>query len=56
MRIAASFILVLITLSGFSQKKTAYVSGKVIDENETRGQTREIRKLNELIKNDQRVF
>ncbi|HEY5407026.1 MAG TPA: TonB-dependent receptor [Ginsengibacter sp.] len=34
MRIAASFILVLITLSGFSQKKAAYVSGKVIDENE----------------------
>lgn len=34
MRIVASFILVLITLSGFSQKKAAYVSGKVIDENE----------------------
>lgn len=30
--------------------------GKVIDENETGGQTREIRKLNELIKNDKRVF
>lgn len=30
--------------------------GKVIDEQETGGQTREIRKLNELIKNDQRVF
>lgn len=30
--------------------------GKVIDPNETRGQTREIRKLNDLIKNDQRVF
>lgn len=30
--------------------------GKVIDENETRGQTREIRKLNDFIKNDQRVF
>lgn len=30
--------------------------GKVIDENETRGQTREIRKLNELIKHDDRVF
>lgn len=30
--------------------------GKVIDEQETRGQTREIRKLNDLIKNDQRVF
>ena len=34
MRIAASFILVFIALSGFSQKKAAYVSGKVIDENE----------------------
>ncbi len=34
MRTVASFILVLITLSAFSQKKTAYVSGKVIDENE----------------------
>ncbi len=34
MRIVASFILVLITLSGFSQKKAAYVSGKIIDENE----------------------
>jgi predicted O-methyltransferase YrrM len=30
--------------------------GKVIDENETRGQTREIRKLNDLIKHDPRVF
>ena len=34
MRIAAFLILVLITIPGFSQKKTAYVSGKVIDENE----------------------
>ncbi len=34
MRTAFSFILVFIALSGFSQKKTAYVSGKVIDENE----------------------
>ncbi|MDQ2862304.1 MAG: TonB-dependent receptor, partial [Bacteroidota bacterium] len=34
MRIAVSFILVFMTLSGFSQKKAAYVSGKVIDENE----------------------
>ena len=34
MRIAAFIILVFITLSGFSQKKAAYVSGKVIDENE----------------------
>ncbi|MFI4919467.1 MAG: class I SAM-dependent methyltransferase [Legionellales bacterium] len=30
--------------------------GKVINANETTGQTREIRKLNELIKNDTRVF
>ncbi|KAA9037670.1 TonB-dependent receptor [Ginsengibacter hankyongi] len=34
MRIAVSFILVFMALSGFSQKKAAYVSGKVIDENE----------------------
>lgn len=34
MRIAAFIILFFISLSGFSQKKTAYVSGKVIDENE----------------------
>jgi CarboxypepD_reg-like domain/TonB-dependent Receptor Plug Domain len=34
MRIVASFILVFVTLSAFSQKKTAWVSGKVIDENE----------------------
>ena len=34
MRIAVSIILVFITLPGFSQKKAAYVSGKVIDENE----------------------
>ena len=33
MRIAVLFILVFIGLSGFSQKKAAYVSGKVIDEN-----------------------
>jgi predicted O-methyltransferase YrrM len=30
--------------------------GKVIDEQDTNGQTREIKKLNDLIKNDQRVF
>lgn len=30
--------------------------GKVIDPQETGGQTREIKKLNELIKNDKRVF
>lgn len=30
--------------------------GKVIDEDETGGQTREIKKLNELIKQDKRVF
>jgi hypothetical protein len=34
MRISVSIILVLIGLSGFSQKKAAYVSGMVIDENE----------------------
>lgn len=30
--------------------------GKVLDEQDTNGQTREIKKLNDLIKNDQRVF
>jgi predicted O-methyltransferase YrrM len=30
--------------------------GKVIDNNEVNGQTREIRRLNDLIKNDKRVF
>ncbi|CEG58210.1 O-methyltransferase [Legionella fallonii] len=30
--------------------------GKVIDSQETGGQTREIKKLNDLLKNDQRVF
>ncbi|MEO8412232.1 MAG: TonB-dependent receptor [Ginsengibacter sp.] len=34
MRITASIILIFITLTGFSQKKTAWVSGKVVDENE----------------------
>jgi CarboxypepD_reg-like domain/TonB-dependent Receptor Plug Domain len=34
MRIVASFILVFFALSGISQKKAAWVSGKVIDENE----------------------
>lgn len=34
MRLAALIILVFMTLSAFSQKKAAYVSGKVIDENE----------------------
>src|SRR5664279_2941742 len=34
MRLTAVIVLLLITLSGISQKKAAYVSGKVIDENE----------------------
>lgn len=34
MRIAACVIFLLMAFSGFSQKKTAHVSGKVIDENE----------------------
>jgi hypothetical protein len=34
MRITAFILLVFISLSGFSQKKAAYVLGKVIDENE----------------------
>ncbi|MGH2648467.1 MAG: TonB-dependent receptor, partial [Ginsengibacter sp.] len=34
MRIVAFFILVFMALSGFTQKKTAWVSGRIIDENE----------------------
>ncbi|MEP6927488.1 MAG: TonB-dependent receptor, partial [Ginsengibacter sp.] len=34
MRLTAFILLVFTTLSGISQKKAAYVSGKVIDENE----------------------
>ncbi|MEO6221061.1 MAG: carboxypeptidase-like regulatory domain-containing protein [Ginsengibacter sp.] len=34
MRLTAFILLIFLTLSGFSQKKSSYVSGKVIDENE----------------------
>jgi predicted O-methyltransferase YrrM len=48
--------LKLIQPKGLIAIDNIFWDGKVIDENETGGQTREIRKLNELIKNDQRVF
>lgn len=48
--------LKLIQPQGLIAIDNIFWDGKVIDENETGGQTREIRKLNELIKNDQRVF
>ena len=34
MRLTAVILLVFITLSGISQKKSAYVSGTIVDENE----------------------
>ncbi|WP_454780264.1 class I SAM-dependent methyltransferase [Legionella sp. WA2022007384] len=48
--------LKLIQPQGLIAIDNIFWDGKVIDENETGGQTREIRKLNELIKNDPRVF
>lgn len=48
--------LKLLQPKGLIAIDNALWEGKVIDEQETGGQTREIRKLNELIKNDQRVF
>ncbi|HHF7375287.1 class I SAM-dependent methyltransferase [Legionella bozemanae] len=48
--------LKLIQPQGLIAIDNIFWDGKVIDENETGSQTREIRKLNELIKNDQRVF
>lgn len=48
--------LKLIQPKGLIAIDNIFWDGKVIDENETGGQTREIKKLNELIKNDQRVF
>ncbi|MGM9453785.1 class I SAM-dependent methyltransferase [Legionella bozemanae] len=48
--------LKLIQPQGLIAIDNIFWDGKVIDENETGGQAREIRKLNELIKNDQRVF
>jgi predicted O-methyltransferase YrrM len=48
--------LKLIQPQGLIAIDNIFWDGKVIDEQEQGGQTREIRKLNELIKNDQRVF
>ncbi|KTC82539.1 O-methyltransferase [Legionella cherrii] len=48
--------LKLIQPKGLIAIDNIFWDGKVIDENELGGQTREIRKLNDLIKNDQRVF
>ena len=47
--------LQLITPHGLIAIDNVFWDGKVIDEQELGGQTREIRKLNTLIKNDQRV-
>ncbi|WP_392537888.1 O-methyltransferase [Legionella sp. 227] len=48
--------LKLIQPKGLIAIDNIFWDGKVIDENELGGQTREIRKLNDLIKNDERVF
>ncbi|MCL9683972.1 O-methyltransferase [Legionella maioricensis] len=48
--------LKLIKPQGLIAIDNVFWDGKVIDPRETGGQTREIKKLNELIKNDQRVF
>ncbi|MCW8409730.1 class I SAM-dependent methyltransferase [Legionella sp. PATHC035] len=48
--------LKLIQPKGLIAVDNIFWDGKVIDEKELGGQTREIRKLNDLIKNDQRVF
>jgi len=48
--------LKLIQPQGLIAIDNIFWEGKVIDPNEVRGQTREIKKLNELIKNDKRVF
>ncbi len=48
--------LKLIQPRGIIAIDNVFWDGKVIDDNETGGQTREIRKLNELIKQDMRVF
>jgi predicted O-methyltransferase YrrM len=48
--------LKLIQPRGLIAIDNIFWGGKVIDEHETGGQTREIRKLNDFIKNDQRVF
>ncbi|BCA96465.1 SAM-dependent methyltransferase [Legionella antarctica] len=48
--------LKLIKPQGLIVIDNVFWDGKVIDPHEAGGQTREIKKLNELIKNDQRVF
>ncbi|MGL5742846.1 MAG: class I SAM-dependent methyltransferase [Legionella sp.] len=48
--------LKLIQPHGLIAIDNIFWEGKVIDEHETGGQTREIKKFNELIKNDHRVF
>ncbi|WP_058462372.1 class I SAM-dependent methyltransferase [Legionella adelaidensis] len=50
------YALKLIKPHGLIAIDNVFWDGKVIDPAETGGQTREIRKLNELIKNDSRVF
>lgn len=48
--------LKLIKPKGLIAVDNIFWDGKVIDPDDISGQTREIKKLNELIKNDQRVF
>lgn len=48
--------LKLIKPQGLIAIDNVFWDGNVINANDTSGQTREIKKLNELIKNDQRVF
>jgi predicted O-methyltransferase YrrM len=48
--------LTLIHPKGIIAIDNIFWDGKIIDEQDTRAQTREIRKLNEFIKNDRRVY
>ncbi|HAU1151191.1 TPA: SAM-dependent methyltransferase [Legionella pneumophila] len=48
--------LKLVTPKGLIAIDNIFWDGKVIDQNDTSGQTREIKKLNQVIKNDSRVF
>lgn len=50
------FALKLIKPRGLIAIDNVFWDGKVVDPNEKGGQTREIRKLNEIIKKDKRVF
>ena len=59
MRVTALFILLFISISALSQKKAAYVSGKVIDENENSLQGVSVTilgKQNGLVTNDSGAF